>query len=265
MPEYYLEPVRKVHKKKIRIIAPTVEDILNEDFDYCTYAEQYIENYEEDDRPLALIFPELNDPSVKKAAKKEFQEYQDKLRETYERKIYLLQYDFEAYYKAGKADKVNKDITEKMKWLTREYKANLDALKDSYDLSDLNNERENYLKQMAEANAKTLKNCEELKKQIEEAKRLKQMAEAKQKEKLKAESIARTQAYFEGKIKLSDLRPCDVKYLNFKENAKERLAIKIVIVKASVPNPDDYTLGQLYSMVTDEESKTDGHKVPKTK
>lgn len=157
--------IRIVNGEEIYIVRPKVEDILKPDFDYNDFAQKAIEYILNSDVDLSEFY---NGNIEKKSNKKqtELQEYLNQLEDSFHKKIYHLQNQFEIERKTGNIDKINYDITNQMKWLASDYKATLDTLKDEKELDNINEEFEFQHEAISNSQSKSINNQKKLKEEM---------------------------------------------------------------------------------------------------
>lgn len=140
------EPIRKIGRESAIIVMPTPEIILDQDFDYGKYAEQFFidamalrkgiyQGYlkELKDVDLSNFYNTDNEEEIKN----NMQEQEKQLHKMYSEKIFELQHQYEEAFKKGYADQINEDITKAMQYVTSDYVTTLDTIDDIVDLDNL--------------------------------------------------------------------------------------------------------------------------------
>lgn len=137
------EPIRKVGKNSAIITMPTPEIILDKDFDYGKYADQYFidtialksgiyQGYLADLEDVDLsIFYDENTPKV------EINKQEQEAYKIYSTNFFELQHQYEEAFKKGYADQINEEITKTMQYITSDYITKLDTLNDTNDIDNL--------------------------------------------------------------------------------------------------------------------------------
>jgi len=237
------EPFHKVGRQSAIITAPSPKIILDKSFNYGKYVEDYFHdtlevrkgNYQGYFEGLENLDLEKSfySKSTTKEADTKLKEIDDK----YCHEIYVLQHQYESAYQKGVADKINEEITRAMQIITSDYLTQIETLKDTYELDTLSDEQNNLLQEIKNAQTRTIENSKNQIKQIQDKKQ--------------NESLNRIKSYKEGTLKLSELTPYDIRAMDHYSQIDKSIvfAVRKLIERSNIPNFDDYTLGQLYSMI----------------
>lgn len=241
------EPFHKVGRQSAIICVPTTDTILDQSFDYGQYVEDYFKdtlearkgNYQgyfeglEDVDSAEFLNNLPNQQKVDNKQNSKLKEIED----NYHKKIYALQNQYERAYQTGHADKINEEITRAMQIITSDYLTQIDTVKDTKELDELSQIQEQKVKEIDDVQNKSIEYNELRKQQLRKQNHI--------------ESMERIKAYKEGKLKLTELKPCDVRYMDsyYQIDNKIALAARKLVKEANIPNSDDYTLGELYSMI----------------